>query len=130
VLGVPVRAVPGGRDAIVELARAVPRLLLLDLRLPDVVGFAVIRWLAGRGSPVPVVAMSGAGEGALTNARALGCRACLAKPFTVDDLVAVVRRALAAPAGSPGDGAAAPAAARRRSSRGAAADAPVGRARR
>ena len=41
----------GGRDAIVELDRAAPRPLLLDLGLQDTDGFAVLRWLARRGPP-------------------------------------------------------------------------------
>jgi CheY-like chemotaxis protein len=66
-------------------------LVLLDLMMPGVDGFQVLRHLAGLGSYVPVVAMSAHRE-ALADARAAGACATLRKPFDVDELLAAVQK--------------------------------------
>jgi CheY-like chemotaxis protein len=66
-------------------------LVLLDLMMPGVDGFQVLRHLAGLGSYVPVVAMSAYPEG-LIDARAAGACATLRKPFDVDELLATIQK--------------------------------------
>ena len=67
------------------------QLVLLDMMLPDVDGLEVLRHWAVAGAPVPVVAMS-ANSQLLSAAMAAGAQAALAKPFDIQQLVAVVER--------------------------------------
>ena len=65
-------------------------LVLCDLRMPDVDGFAVIRWIRDdpRSQDVPVVAVSAVGPGGGPDRiREAGFDARLHKPFDLNDLV-------------------------------------------
>jgi CheY-like chemotaxis protein len=85
-----------GSDAIRALdqsrsAAKAPCAVLLDMMLPVVDGLGVLRHLAAGGHSVPVVAMSGS-SGHLAAAAAAGVQATLAKPFSLDDLLDLVRQ--------------------------------------
>ena len=92
-----------GPAAVEALAAERPALVILDLMLPGFGGLEVLRRLRADAATraIPVVAMSAAVGG--TQALADGCDAFLQKPFDLEDLVAVARRALAPPlaGGSP-----------------------------
>ncbi|HTE44452.1 MAG TPA: LytTR family DNA-binding domain-containing protein [Gemmatimonadaceae bacterium] len=49
-----VAACAGGRDAIEQILTLKPQLLFLDVQMPDVDGFGVLREIAGRASPAVV----------------------------------------------------------------------------
>lgn len=66
-------------------------LVLLDMMLPRVDGIGVLRHLADRHLPIPVVAMS-ASRGALAAAENAGARMTMPKPFDIDELLDVVAR--------------------------------------
>lgn len=89
----------GGQDAIAWLAHSRPDCVLLDLRMPGVDGWAVLDHLRASGAieRVPVVVQSAHARGP-TESQVLdaGARAFLAKPFSVDGLVATVDRVLRA----------------------------------
>ncbi len=72
-----------------------PDLILIDLLMPTMGGDEAIRHL--RASPetrdIPVVLMSASHE-LEQRAAELGVAGCLSKPFDLDDLLGVVRRAL------------------------------------
>ena len=68
-----------------------PCVVLLDMMLPQVSGLDVLDHIKARGARVPVVAMS-ASLTHLAAAQAAGSQATLAKPFDLDQLVAVVDR--------------------------------------
>lgn len=75
--------------------------LVLDLHMPVLDGLAVLRALAAAGIGVPVVVMSGYGPGSLDSlARRHAIAGLLHKPFAPEDLLALVERALAPPAGA------------------------------
>jgi two-component system, OmpR family, response regulator PrrA len=83
--------------AVLERERAPERQLcavLLDVMLPRIDGVSLLRRLRVHGPAVPVVAMS-ASEEYLLAAVTAGARGALAKPFDIDHLVDVVRRACA-----------------------------------
>lgn len=86
-----------GRDALATARRETVDLLLLDLRIPDMDGFAVLRALregfAEKAPPVVILSAKSAPEDREA-ALASGARAFLAKPFTVDGLLMAVRRQL------------------------------------
>jgi CheY-like chemotaxis protein len=65
--------------------------LVLDLMMPGVDGLTVLRYLRDEAEPVPAIALS-AGQTYVSEALAAGAAAALAKPFTLDALLALVRR--------------------------------------
>jgi two-component system KDP operon response regulator KdpE len=92
--GFNVRAVQSGQEAIDGLDSFRPDLVLLDLGLPDMDGFEIIRRVRGRSS-MPIVVLSVRGEERdKVEALDLGADDYLTKPFGVDELLARVRVAL------------------------------------
>jgi CheY-like chemotaxis protein len=66
-----------------------PALLLLDLNMPDMDGFEVLKWLEGRPEHrrLPVIVLSGVRELAVVSrAYRLGARSFFIKPLALDDL--------------------------------------------
>ena len=108
-LGAEVDAVADGRAALAALADRRYAVVLLDLLMPDMDGFAVLRWLARQppSARVPAVVCTASIEADRAEAARLGAVACLAKPFDLDDLMSTVRPFLAAPSDDTGYGTAA-----------------------
>lgn len=66
--------------------------LLTDVRMPDGDGIALVRGVAAIRTPVPVMlVMTGFRDLELEDARELGVRAIIRKPFHLDDLLTFVR---------------------------------------
>jgi CheY-like chemotaxis protein len=89
-LGARVTEAAGGAEAILQLQAGSFDLVLCDLRMPDVDGFAVIRWIRAdrRSQHLPVVAVTAVGPGAGPDRlREAGFDAHLPKPFDLNDLV-------------------------------------------
>jgi two-component system KDP operon response regulator KdpE len=80
--------------AIATLATSRPDAILLDLRLPERAGFAVIRHIR-KTVPVPIVILC-ARDDVISKVKALesGADAYVTKPFNVDELLARLRVAL------------------------------------
>lgn len=79
-----------GRDAIDEIGRAHPDLVILDMRLPDMDGLDVYAAVRGIGYEGPVLALTGsaAGDPLLLGARALlPPEAIMRKPFAIEELL-------------------------------------------
>jgi DNA-binding response OmpR family regulator len=68
--------------------------ILLDERMPGLSGLEVLARLRAEGIATPVVLVTG-DDDACDRASALGVDCVLGKPFTLQELVAVVRQALA-----------------------------------
>jgi two-component system KDP operon response regulator KdpE len=84
-----------GRTALEIVARNPVDLLVLDLGLPDVDGFEVIRQLREGGSTVPIIVLSSrTDEAGKVKALDLGADDYVTKPFGVDELLARIRAAL------------------------------------
>jgi two-component system response regulator AtoC len=95
--GYRVRTAGGGAEAV-RLAEAEPfDLALVDLRMPDVDGLAVLRRLTELEPPVPVVILTAFAtiETAIDAIRA-GAYDYLSKPFRIGEVTLTVRRALEA----------------------------------
>ena len=88
------------------LARAreapAPQLVVLDLRLPDMHGLALLEALRRQGSTCPVIVLSAHLTPELNlKALAAGATFVAEKPFQLDTLLALVRRGLDPAAPSP-----------------------------
>ena len=84
-----------GPAALVELQKPHIDLLVLDLGLPGMDGFEVIRRLRDSGSAVPIVVLSVRGdEAGKVKALDLGADDYLTKPFGMDELLARIRTAV------------------------------------
>ena len=73
-----------GLDALDE---SPPSLILLDIMMPSVDGFQVMKYLDQHGVDVPVLAFSAAGETVAERARRLGADDFIEKPFDLRDLL-------------------------------------------
>lgn len=80
-----------GQEALAAVAHKQPLLILLDMRMPVMDGWAVARALRERGINVPIVVMTAA-ESAKRWADEVGAEGYLAKPFGLDELLATVER--------------------------------------
>jgi two-component system chemotaxis response regulator CheY len=87
--GYPVMAASGGAQALSLVGSWHPTLVLLDMRMPIMDGWAVARAMREAGSRVPIVVMTAA-ESARSWADEVGAAGHLAKPFGLDDLLTCV----------------------------------------
>jgi len=84
--GYRVLSAGSGEDALELLERERPDIILLDLRLPGIDGFAVLERLA-RSTPPVIVLSAHANGGTMQRALEMGCREFITKPFNPDQLV-------------------------------------------
>ena len=80
-----------GQEALEAVARKQPLLILLDMRMPIMDGWAVARALRAQGISIPIVVMTAA-ESAKRWADEVGAEGYLAKPFGLDELLTIVER--------------------------------------
>ena len=93
--GYQVEEAGDGRAALDMLRTKAPDLLILDLGLPDLDGFEVIRQLRDFGSSIPIVVLSSrTDEKGKVQALDLGADDYVTKPFGIDELLARTRTAL------------------------------------
>ena len=96
-----------GEEALAQVARHAPHMILLDLNLPDVAGTEVARRLKAdpETREIPIVMLTArGGEADRIAGFELGAEDYVPKPFSVRELVLrlnVVRRRLSAPIGQP-----------------------------
>jgi two-component system chemotaxis response regulator CheY len=89
--GYQIRSAAGGAEALAIARSWQPTLVMLDMRMPVMDGWAVARALRDAGSTVPVVVMTAA-DNAGRWADEIGAAGYLAKPFDLDELIACVER--------------------------------------
>ena len=93
--GYQVEEAGDGKAALDMLRTKAPDLLILDLGLPDLDGFEVIRQLRDLGSSIPIVVLSSrTDEKGKVQALDLGADDYVTKPFGIDELLARTRTAL------------------------------------
>ena len=84
-----------GQAALDAMRRGAPEVLVLDLGLPGIDGFEVIRQLRAAGSAVPIIVLSSrTDETGKVKALDLGADDYVTKPFGIDELLARIRAAL------------------------------------
>jgi two-component system, OmpR family, KDP operon response regulator KdpE len=90
-----VAAVLSGEDALARISNGAFDLVLLDLGLPGVSGFEVIRRVRSLYPALPIIVLSAQGDDAVkVEALDLGADDYVSKPFSVRELLARVRVAL------------------------------------
>jgi len=89
---------PNGADALERMRRHVPQAIVLDLMMPrlDASGFIARMRLNPRFAAIPILLVTASYE-AHAMAERLGARACLTKPFELDELVGLVGQMIAEP---------------------------------
>jgi DNA-binding response OmpR family regulator len=100
-----VRTAPEGAAALERAAEQLPSLVFLDMRMPGMNGWDFAREFRARhGRACPIVVVTAA-ENARQRAEEIGADAWLAKPFDIDEVLALVDRflgpATAQPVASP-----------------------------
>lgn len=87
-----------GAEALRLMRKRLPHVIVLDLMMPrlDGSGFVELMRLNPRFAAVPVL-LASAADDASEAATRLGARACLAKPFEMDELVQTVAELVGAP---------------------------------
>ena len=84
-----------GEQALEAMRRSPADVVILDLGLPDIDGFEVIRRLRDKGSTVPIIVLSSrTDERGKVEALDLGADDYVTKPFGIDELLARMRAAL------------------------------------
>lgn len=84
-----------GQEALDALRKSPVDVLLLDLTLPDIDGFEIIRQLRARGSALPIIVLSSrTDEAGKVRALDLGADDYVTKPFGVEELLARIRASL------------------------------------
>ena len=91
--GFAVDAVITGTEAVTAVRDSKPDLIVLDVMLPDLDGFEVVRRLRRDGMKVPVVFLSARdATGDKVEGLSAGGDDYLAKPFSLDELIDLVER--------------------------------------
>ena len=92
-LGLEVMLASGGDEAIEAIAKQSFDLVLMDMEMPGTNGYEATRKLREKGITVPIVALTAhAMKDDEGECMAAGCDEYLAKPFDLDDLIAIVKK--------------------------------------
>jgi CheY-like chemotaxis protein len=94
--GYEVKSVSNGREALEEIQRKAPDLILTDIGMPEIDGLELIQLVKEQKAlaDIPVVVMTSFQKGYLTWAWAAGAKGAIAKPFSPEDLFTAIREAL------------------------------------
>jgi len=93
--GIAARGAHTAAEGLAEIERAMPDLILLDQRLPDMSGTEVVEKLRRDQIAVPVVMISAHGDTrAAVQAVKAGASDYLTKPFELEELILVIRTTL------------------------------------
>ena len=94
-LPIEVQNAPGGHEALAMLRSAVvrPDMLLLDIKMPEMSGFEVLKALKKTAAEIPVVMYSSSDHDSdVEQARELGAHAYCVKPSGLTQLVEFINR--------------------------------------
>lgn len=87
--GYEVATAANGQEALAELQRDLPSLVLLDMCMPVMDGWRFAEEVRQQGIAVPIVVMTAA-QDASRWAAEIGADGYVAKPFDIDDLLSAV----------------------------------------
>lgn len=98
--GCEVEAVPNGEEALLMVRSFHYDAVIADIRLPDMTGFECFKQLLEMHEHLPVILMTGYGYDpthSIVNARQMGLKSVLYKPFRLDQLLDEVESAVSIP---------------------------------
>ena len=105
VHGFEVRTATRGEEALQMLQQQRPALVILDIRMPGLSGYEVLKRIRAMEQPVPVILMTAlAGVRDAVEAMKAGAFDYIAKPFDNNDMVATVRKGIERAAAAEGRG--------------------------
>lgn len=85
-----------GRSALSKIDTADPDAVLLDIRMPEIDGMAVLDIVRGKGNNVPIILMTAFGTTDMAiQAMQMGAYDYVIKPFNIDELLLTVKKAVA-----------------------------------
>ena len=91
--GYRVQQAKTGAEAIAAVAKSMPDLVMMDVKLPDQDGLAVLRQLKREHADLEVIVMTAfGGSSSAIKAMEHGAYDYVTKPFEIDDLLATLRR--------------------------------------
>jgi PAS domain S-box-containing protein len=98
--GYQVSTAPGGREALAHVRESLPDLILLDLKMPGVDGYEVIRQLKADDAtrPVPIIVITASlvdQERDRVRVLGLGATQYITKPISIDTLIREIKKAIA-----------------------------------
>ncbi|MCK6434653.1 MAG: response regulator, partial [Aquabacterium sp.] len=87
-----------GTDAVKQLESTLPHVLITDVEMPEMDGFALTRHVRGhaRTAHIPVIMITSSDDKHRTEAQAAGVSVLLGKPYEEDDLLARIQALLPA----------------------------------
>ncbi len=103
--GFDVTTATNGREALAEARRLRPDLVVLDVMMPDMDGFSVVRRMRGEGTTAPVLFLTArdATEDKVTGLT-VGGDDYVTKPFSLEEIVARIRAVLRRTSGAAAGG--------------------------
>jgi len=94
-VGFEVKSAGTGRDALMEASSFAPRLIVLDVMLPDMDGFEIARRIRSGGDHVPIIFLTARDEHeSKMRGFTVGGDDYLTKPFSLEELIARIRAIL------------------------------------
>ncbi|MDI6873567.1 response regulator transcription factor [Candidatus Solincola sp.] len=103
-IGIKVYTAPSGREALRLAAAEKPDIILLDIMMPGMDGYEVLRQLKASGETrdIPIIMLTAkSGMEDRARCREMGAEAYITKPFKLEELRETVKR-LIFPGGKPG----------------------------
>lgn len=96
-MGVPSREAANGLEALQMIAEARPRVVFLDLMMPQMNGWDVLEALRDKGTlpDLPIIVLTAVDSQRTEGLSEQGVRAILTKPFEVEELIRTTNRILA-----------------------------------
>jgi two-component system, chemotaxis family, chemotaxis protein CheY len=94
--GYPVQTAANGQEALSKVRATRPWLIILDMRMPIMDGWAFARTLQEEGIKIPILVMTAA-QNARRWAEEIGANAYIPKPFDLDELLNAVNKFIEPP---------------------------------
>lgn len=95
-LGYEVSQANNGKDALAEIDRAMPDLVVTDIKMPEMSGIELLSEIRKRRVSVPVIILTGYGtmEDAIAAIR-LGAKSFIKKPFDINQIISLIENIFA-----------------------------------
>lgn len=93
--GIDVLTASGGLQAIIQIEKEKPDLVLLDVQMEEITGVDVLKQLRGKNNDVKVIMVTGVEDEEIVNeANSWGIKGYIHKPLVLDELEKIVMKEL------------------------------------